>query len=268
MRAIWNFQKNPDTYTRKEIKICLSRLHSRSNVRVLVSVARAVGCSPKPFFCFPQGWNCSQASAAPLDSLSPPPRKLDVSRWCGRHHGHDGHERSWLEHPQAWGDVGASPPYSFSFLMAGPAHAATQCYHFLLQRLWRHCQGGGTQCKQRRPPLAPPTWTLWCEREIQLFVFLATVLLHLFVTAVFSEYYGMLPSNCPLRSSFPHISLRSASPGSLSNDTTVFIKKDGPNISHPFPTSSDLRKPSVLGPQWGKIQFPQNCQVCPKFFRL
>lgn len=136
------------------------------------------------------------------------------------------------------------------------------------QRLWRHCQGGGTQCKQRRPPLAPPTWTLWCEREIQLFVFLATVLLHLFVTAVFSEYYGMLPSNCPLRSSFPHISLRSASPGSLSNNTTVFIKKDGPNISHPFPTSSDLRKPSVLGPQWGKIQFPQNCQVCPKFFRL
>ena len=56
------------------------------------------------------------------------------------------------------------------------------------------------------------------------------MLLRRFATAVFSDYYGMLPSICPaLRCSFPHIpwsSLRSGSPGSLSNSTTVFIKSE------------------------------------------
>ena len=108
----------------------------------------------------------------------------------------------------------------------------------------------GTQSKERRPPLAPPTLTLWCKTEIQPFVLLATVLLHRFVTAVFSDYYGMLPSNCPpLRCSSPHVpwsSLRSVSPGSLSNSTTVFIKSEV-KVAQSCPTLCDPKDYIVHG---------------------
>ena len=94
------------------------------------------------------------------------------------------------------------------------------------------------------------TLTLWCKTEIQPFVLLATVLLHRFVTAVFSDYYGMLPSNCPpLRCSSPHVpwsSLRSVSPGSLSNSTTVFIKSEV-KVAQSCPTLCDPKDYTVHG---------------------
>ena len=161
-------EKSRYLHTKKEIKICLSQLHSHSDVTVLVSVARTVGCSPKPFFCFPQGWNYSQASAAHLDSLSPPPRKLDVSKWCGCHHG-TWAELTWSIHRPGgtWGRVLCTlfPPDGWNLHSQPPS---------INQWLWWYCPGRGTQGKERRPPLAPPTLTMWCKRELQPFVFLAT----------------------------------------------------------------------------------------------